>query len=262
MRHQGRAAWRRFNAAMQAGRVPTREVLDGALVIFGGALLLTPGFITDILGLALLIPPSRAVVRAVLARRIAHRMVAVGDAPRRARTTTWTGTATDVDPDRIERPEGGALSDARRRSRSPIPRRASTASRGLRGAGRTAARSSCCSTAARPVVVRADATVPLETRRRAGASALRRRRPRLRPRVRRRRAAGRARRRRGGGPGRRHRARRAALPRARDGRASAARRARSAASASAATRGATPTGSGSRPRGRWRPGWTTARASC
>ena len=46
MRSQGRVAWRRFNAALAEGRIPHREVLDGALVIFGGALLLTPGFIT------------------------------------------------------------------------------------------------------------------------------------------------------------------------------------------------------------------------
>lgn len=102
MRRQGRAAWRRFNEAMQAGRVPTREVLDGALVIFGGALLLTPGFITDILGLILLIPPSRAVVRAVLARRIAHRMVTVAT-PRPHGDYDVEGTAADVDPDQIER---------------------------------------------------------------------------------------------------------------------------------------------------------------
>ena len=75
MRSQGRTSWRRFNEATAAGRVPAREVLDGALVIFGGALLLTPGFITDILGLILLIPPTRALVRAVLVRRLAHRMV-------------------------------------------------------------------------------------------------------------------------------------------------------------------------------------------
>ena len=63
MRSQGRAVWRRFNETLAAGRVPAREVVDGALVIFGGALLLTPGFITDILGLILLIPPTRALVR-------------------------------------------------------------------------------------------------------------------------------------------------------------------------------------------------------
>ena len=76
MRVQGRAAWRRFTAATRQGRPPAREVLDGALIIAGGALLLTPGFLTDALGLALLLPPTRAVIRRVLARRLMHRMVA------------------------------------------------------------------------------------------------------------------------------------------------------------------------------------------
>jgi len=105
MRHQGRTAWRRFNDAMRAGRVPAREVIDGALVIFGGALLLTPGFITDVLGFILLIPPSRAVVRAVLARRLTHRMVtAAGARPRPRGDYDVEGSAVDVNPDGIERP--------------------------------------------------------------------------------------------------------------------------------------------------------------
>jgi UPF0716 protein FxsA len=103
MRSQGRAAWRRFNDTTRAGRVPAREVLDGALVIFGGALLLTPGFITDILGLVLLIPPTRALVRTILARRLAHRMVVSMSGPRvRPRQgDDVEGTAVDVDKDRI-----------------------------------------------------------------------------------------------------------------------------------------------------------------
>ena len=75
MRSQGRATWRRFNEALQSGRVPAAEVLDGGLVIFGGACLLTPGFISDIFGLLLLLPPTRAVLRKVLVRRFALRMV-------------------------------------------------------------------------------------------------------------------------------------------------------------------------------------------
>ncbi|MGH2993052.1 MAG: FxsA family protein [Solirubrobacterales bacterium] len=63
LRSQGRAAWRRFNLALNEGRVPHRETFDGVMVIFGGALLLTPGFITDIVGLCLLIRPTRALVR-------------------------------------------------------------------------------------------------------------------------------------------------------------------------------------------------------
>jgi len=114
MRSQGRAAWRRFNVALQSGRPPAREVLDGVLVIFGGALLLTPGFLTDILGLGLLIPPTRAVVRRVLVRRFADRMIAsatrraptgFGPPPGRpgARPTDVEGTAVDVDADGLPR---------------------------------------------------------------------------------------------------------------------------------------------------------------
>jgi len=101
LRHQGRASWRRFNEALQAGRVPTREVLDGTLVIFGGALLLTPGFITDVFGAVLLVPPTRALVRSVMVRRLSHRIV-VSSGRRQRADYDVEGTAVDVDPDRIE----------------------------------------------------------------------------------------------------------------------------------------------------------------
>jgi UPF0716 protein FxsA len=74
LRSQGRTVWNRFNEAMAAGRVPRREVMDGVLVIFGGAFLITPGFLTDLLGLVLLIPPSRGVVRRLVERRIGQRV--------------------------------------------------------------------------------------------------------------------------------------------------------------------------------------------
>src|ERR1700756_3072141 len=54
MRSQGRTAWRRFQVALAEGRMPGREVVDGVLIIFGGAFLLTPGFCTDIIGALLL----------------------------------------------------------------------------------------------------------------------------------------------------------------------------------------------------------------
>src|ERR687896_2629417 len=74
LRSQGRAVWNRFNDTMRAGRVPHREVVDGALVIFGGAFLITPGFLTDIVGLALLIPPTRRLVRRTVERRLGRRV--------------------------------------------------------------------------------------------------------------------------------------------------------------------------------------------
>jgi len=67
-RSQGRAAWARFNLALAEGGVPARETVDGALIILGGALLLAPGFITDIFGFLLLLPPTRALIRGSVAR--------------------------------------------------------------------------------------------------------------------------------------------------------------------------------------------------
>ena len=103
MRAQGRAAWRRFTQATRSGRPPAREVLDGALIIAGGALLLTPGFLTDILGLALLLPPTRAVIRRVLARRLLHRMVAGMTAPARAPSWPPPRPSRDVEGTYTER---------------------------------------------------------------------------------------------------------------------------------------------------------------
>lgn len=78
LRAQGRTAWRRFNAALAEGRMPGREIFDGAMILVGGALLLTPGFITDGVGVLLLLPPSRALLRRALARRVAGRAASGG----------------------------------------------------------------------------------------------------------------------------------------------------------------------------------------
>lgn len=73
LRWQGGLAWRNFQQAVTAGKVPHREVLDGVLIVTGGALLLTPGFVTDIFGLVLLIPPTRAAVRRLAVRLLTRR---------------------------------------------------------------------------------------------------------------------------------------------------------------------------------------------
>lgn len=66
LKREGLATWRRVQAALREGRMPTDEVSDGALVLFGGALLLTPGFFTDAIGLLLLLPGSRALAKRAL----------------------------------------------------------------------------------------------------------------------------------------------------------------------------------------------------
>ena len=107
LRSQGRAVWRRFNEQMRAGRVPHSEVIDGVLIIFGGAFLITPGFITDIIGLLLLLPPTRRVVRRVARRTIERRTVVAVAGPAAARAARRRGnqrghydvegTASEVD---------------------------------------------------------------------------------------------------------------------------------------------------------------------
>jgi UPF0716 protein FxsA len=99
MRSQGRAAWRRFQVALSEGRAPAREVVDGALVIFGGAFLLTPGFVTDIFGVLFLIPPTRALIRRMLVRRFTFRVVSDVSNPRVRRRPAAAGNAGGFDVD-------------------------------------------------------------------------------------------------------------------------------------------------------------------
>lgn len=63
LKREGTATWNRLRAALARGEMPTNEATDGALILFGGALLLTPGFLTDVVGLLLILPPTRAAVK-------------------------------------------------------------------------------------------------------------------------------------------------------------------------------------------------------
>jgi UPF0716 protein FxsA len=74
LRREGARTWRAFRTALGTGRVPAKEVADGALVVFGGALLLTPGFATDLFGLACVLPPTRAVLRRLLTGFVTRRL--------------------------------------------------------------------------------------------------------------------------------------------------------------------------------------------
>ncbi|MCA1841744.1 MAG: FxsA family protein [Actinobacteria bacterium] len=73
-KREGLGVIRRMQAALEAGRVPGKELIDGFLVLLAAALMLTPGFLTDICAILLLLPPVRAVVRAELRRRFARRI--------------------------------------------------------------------------------------------------------------------------------------------------------------------------------------------
>ena len=104
LRAQGRSVWGRFNTALAEGKIPHREVIDGVLVIFGGAFLITPGFLTDIVGMVLLIPPTRALVRRLVVRRLGRRIV-VSTTTRSRVPYDVEGTAREetAPPGRLER---------------------------------------------------------------------------------------------------------------------------------------------------------------
>jgi UPF0716 protein FxsA len=102
LRSRGRAAWRRLGEAVAARRPPGREVLDGALILLGGLLMIVPGFITDALGAFLLLPPTRALMRRVLVRNLQSRIVVRATAFTRGATPyDVDSTATDVDQPRL-----------------------------------------------------------------------------------------------------------------------------------------------------------------
>ncbi len=73
VKREGMSVWRRFQNQVRSGAVPGREIADGVMILFAGALLMSPGFLTDLLAILLLLPPVRAAVRAVVMRRAAHR---------------------------------------------------------------------------------------------------------------------------------------------------------------------------------------------
>jgi UPF0716 protein FxsA len=73
-KREGLGVIRRIQTAVQAGRVPGAELIDGFLILLASALMITPGFVTDVVAIFLLLPPVRALVRRELRRRFAHRI--------------------------------------------------------------------------------------------------------------------------------------------------------------------------------------------
>lgn len=70
----GLSVLHRVQAAMAEGRVPATELIDGLLILIGGALMIAPGFVTDVLGMSLMLPPVRAMVRRILRHRFELRV--------------------------------------------------------------------------------------------------------------------------------------------------------------------------------------------
>ncbi|MDF1602483.1 FxsA family protein [Nocardioides sp. YIM 152315] len=74
IKHEGARAWRVLREALDSGRMPATELADGALILVGGTLMLAPGFLTDVVGILLILPFTRPVFRRVLGAAVARRM--------------------------------------------------------------------------------------------------------------------------------------------------------------------------------------------
>ena len=73
---EGRRAWQALTTALGSGRMPARELADGALILVGGTLMLSPGFVTDAFGILLVLPFTRPLARRLLSRVVARRLLA------------------------------------------------------------------------------------------------------------------------------------------------------------------------------------------
>ncbi|MBT3237454.1 MAG: FxsA family protein [Rhodospirillaceae bacterium] len=104
LRHQGLATLARVRDSMDAGRLPVEELFDGLCLLIAGALLLTPGFVTDGFGLLLFAPPFRALLRTAMARHMTVRTHAQGP---RSTTTIIEGEYNDITPNDTQEPNDG-----------------------------------------------------------------------------------------------------------------------------------------------------------
>ncbi|GLZ11817.1 hypothetical protein Acsp04_20520 [Actinomadura sp. NBRC 104425] len=106
VRREGRRAWRDLQETLGRGRAPGREPADTALILIGGMLLLVPGFLTDVLGLAFVLPVTRPLLRRLLAARVARRVRAAGVRAAGVRTVPPPGMDEAFGPFGIRDPFG------------------------------------------------------------------------------------------------------------------------------------------------------------
>lgn len=77
VKREGRRAWQALRAAINSYRPPAKELADGALILIGGTLLLTPGFATDVVGFLLVLPFTRPLFRRALTAYVGSRLTVV-----------------------------------------------------------------------------------------------------------------------------------------------------------------------------------------
>ncbi len=98
IRREGAKAFAALRSALNSGRMPGPELADGALILIGGTLMLTPGFVTDLFAALLILPLTRPLFRALLARAVTARLTVV------PMSTPGSGPAQGRGPQNANRP--------------------------------------------------------------------------------------------------------------------------------------------------------------
>lgn len=105
VRRSGISVWRRLQAKLNEGKLPGRELTDGAAVLVSGAFLISPGFITDVAGFLLLVPAVRALIHRYVARRVSSRVTVFASTQSlignewSTRAASPPGEVIDIEPD-------------------------------------------------------------------------------------------------------------------------------------------------------------------
>jgi UPF0716 protein FxsA len=107
LRREGARAWRAFRTAVTEGRPPAAEAVDGVLVVIGGLLMMLPGFVSDVAGLFLVLPPTRRLVRGLVLIQLASRLPAGVIGPLHVRSRRRAATAPAAPPPTAPHPRTG-----------------------------------------------------------------------------------------------------------------------------------------------------------
>jgi len=114
VKREGYRAWAALKGAVETGRLPSSELADAALVLVGGTLLLTPGFVTDVFGFFLILPPTRRLARRALGWFVARRAARLVGVRMPTTRTTGGSSASRTVPGEVVRDEPPTDDDPRR----------------------------------------------------------------------------------------------------------------------------------------------------
>jgi UPF0716 protein FxsA len=99
IRREGGRAWTALRTALNGGQMPAKELADGALILIGGTLMLSPGFVTDLFGIVLILPFTRPFARRALTGVVTRRLMGAGVAAYMPRTGPGNQQRPHQDPD-------------------------------------------------------------------------------------------------------------------------------------------------------------------